>query len=151
LQSSRGLRHIAAAILQLAGALGVLTWRVGLFAGISAKPNQIHKWSQRTRRENGRIISLLQDLRLVQTPQHHAIHHADPKNVHYCPVTNFLNPILDRARFWDALEWLLARTVRLHRRPGASLSGCGSSPEWIAQLRAVPPLRRSCGGAAVYR
>jgi ubiquitin-conjugating enzyme E2 variant len=138
LQSSWDLCLIAAAIVLLAGALGVLTWHVWLFAAISANANQVHKWSHRTRRENGRIISLLQTFRLVQTPHHHAIHHTDPKNVHYCPVTNFLNPSLDRARFWDALEWLLARTIRLHRRLDTSLAGCGPGPEWIAQLRTAP-------------
>jgi ubiquitin-conjugating enzyme E2 variant len=137
LQSSWDLCLVSAAIVLAAGLLGVLTWHVWLFAAISANANQVHKWSHRTRKENGLLITLLQNLRLVQTPHHHAIHHTDPKNVHYCPITNFLNPLLDRARFWDALEWLLARTLHIQRQPDTSLAGSGPRPEWIQDLRAA--------------
>lgn len=139
LQSSWDLCLIAAAIVLGAWKLNLLTWRVWLFAVVSANANQVHKWSHRTRRENGRVISVLQDLRILQTPHHHAIHHTDPKNVRYCPITNLLNPLLDLVHFWDAIEWLLAHTVRLHRRPDTSIAGCGPGPEWVKELRNPPP------------
>ena len=80
-------------------------------------------------------LTFLQNIRLLQTPHHHAIHHTNPKNVHYCPITNLVNPLLDTIRFWDATEWLLARTIRLHRRPDTSLPGHGPAPEWLKPLR----------------
>jgi ubiquitin-conjugating enzyme E2 variant len=139
LQSSWDLCLIAAAIVLGAWKLNLLTWRVWLFAAVSANANQVHKWSHRTRRENGRAITLLHDLRILQTPHHHAVHHTDPKNVRYCPITNLLNPFLDRLHFWDAIEWLLAHTVRLHRRPDTSIAGFGPGPEWVKALRGTPP------------
>ncbi|NBV25249.1 MAG: hypothetical protein EBS05_25450 [Proteobacteria bacterium] len=139
LQSSWDLLLISVVIVLVAGALGCLTWHVWLFAAISANANEFHKWTHRTRKENGRIITFLQHIRLLQTPQHHAMHHTNPKNVRYCVVTNFLNPVLDRAHFWAALEWLLARTVGLRRRPDTSVPEHGPAPAWLNELRHPVP------------
>jgi plasmanylethanolamine desaturase len=122
-------------LVLVAGCGGWLTWHVWLFAIIASNANEVHKWSHRTRKENGRIISLMQDLRLLQTPRHHAIHHTNPKEVHYCPLTNALNPLLDGLQFWSALEWLLARTLGLRRQPDSSVPGQGVAPSWIQEMR----------------
>jgi hypothetical protein len=126
---------VSAVIVLVAWGLDCLTWQVWLFAAVSANANEFHKWAHRTRRENGRIISFLQGIRLLQTPQHHALHHTNPKNVRYCVVTNALNPLLDRARFWEGLEWLLARTFGLHRRADTSLPEHGPAPAWLNEVR----------------
>lgn len=135
-QSSWDLLLFSGFIVFVAWRLDVLTWQVWLFAAISANANEVHKWSHRTRQENGRVITLLQNLRVLQTPQHHAVHHTNPKNVRYCPITNLVNPLLDRLHFWDGLEWLLARAIGLHRRPDTSLPGAGPAPAWLQPLRA---------------
>jgi ubiquitin-conjugating enzyme E2 variant len=115
--------------------LGLLTWQVWLFALLTANANEFHKWEHRTRKENGRIISFLQDIRLLQGAKHHARHHTDPKNSHYCTVTNLMNPVLDRVRFWDGLEWLLAKTIQLKRRPDTSVRGHGPGPGWLKEYQ----------------
>lgn len=134
-QTSWDLVCLSAVLVFIAWLLGALTWEVWLFAIISANANELHKWAHRTRAENGPIISFLQDVRLLQTARHHARHHTDPKNSHYCTVTNLLNPILDGLRFWDGLEWLLARTIGLHRREDTSVRGQGPGPAWLAEYR----------------
>ena len=68
------------------------------------------------------LSGLLQRIRLVQTPRHHALHHTDPKNSHYCVLTNFLNPILDGLRLWDGLEWTIHALLGVHRRTDTSVS-----------------------------
>ena len=68
-----------------------------------------------------RIITFLQSIRLLQTPNHRAVHHTNPKNVRYCPITNLVTPILDRFHFWADRERLLAHALGLHRRPETSL------------------------------
>lgn len=115
--------------------LGCLSWHVWLFAIVAGNANEVHKWSHRTRRENGRLISWLQDMHVLQTPHHHAIHHTNPKEVHYCPITNALNPVLDALHFWSGLEWLLEQTVGLRRQPDTSVPGQGTPPAWIAEMR----------------
>jgi ubiquitin-conjugating enzyme E2 variant len=115
-----------------------LTWQVWVFALLAANANEFHKWSHRTRRENGRVISWLQDLRILQTPRHHACHHTDPKHSHFCTVTNVLNPVLDALRLWDYLEWLLEKSFNLKRRPDTSVRGMGPGPDWLVAYRQCP-------------
>lgn len=134
-QSNWDLLLAMSLVVVVSALLGCLTWQVWLFAIVAGNANEVHKWSHRTRRENGRLISLLQDLRLLQTPQHHAIHHTNPKEVHYCPVTNAVNPVLDALRFWSGLEWLLEHTLGVKRQPDTSVPGQGVPPAWITELR----------------
>lgn len=114
---------IALIILLVAWLFGVLTWHVWLFAALGANANQIHKWAHRSPAENGPVISFFQRIRLLQTARHHAHHHTDPKNSHYCVLTNFLNPILDRIQFWQGLETAVFVLFRVRRRVDASLGG----------------------------
>ena len=134
-QSSWDLCLLSALVVLVAGACGVLTWQVWLFAILSANANQIHKWAHRTKTENGPVITFLQKLSVLQSTQHHARHHTDPKNSHYCTMTNFLNPVLDRIRFWDGVEWLLGKTIGLKRRPDTSVRGHGPGPAWLVEYR----------------
>jgi len=134
-QSSWDLCLISGLLVVIAWLCGALTWQVWLFAILAANANQFHKWTHRTRTENGHVISFFQDIRLLQTARHHARHHTDPKNSHYCTMTNVLNPVLDGIRFWDGLEWALARTVGMQRRPDTSVRGHGPGPEWLVEYR----------------
>ena len=102
--------------------LGALTWELALVVAIGVNANEMHKWAHRTRRENGRIISFLQDVGLIQSRRHHAGHHRAGKNTHYCVVTNYLNPALDAAGLWTFLERgiLIVFGVRRRRDPSVS-------------------------------
>lgn len=135
LKTSWDLLLVSAALVTLAWCFGFLTWEVWLFAILSANANEFHKWEHRTRKENGRVISFLQDIRVLQTAKHHARHHTDPKNSHYCTITNVLNPVLDGMRFWDVLEWAIARTTGLERRADTSVRGHGPGPAWLAEYK----------------
>ena len=134
-QSSWDLVLLALLLLLVTWRLGLLSWHVWIFALLAANANEFHKWEHRTRKENGPLISFLQDIQLLQSGKHHALHHTDPKNSHYCTITNVLNPLLDGIRFWDGLEYLLARGIGLKRRPDTSVRGCGPGPEWLAEFR----------------
>jgi len=138
-QSSYDLVIIAVCIITTSWFAGVLTWQVWLFAILSANANQIHKWTHQTRKENGPVIAWLQDIRILQTPKHHLIHHKDPKNSHYCTMSNYLNPVLDAIHFWEAIEWVLARTLGLHRRPDTSLRTAGPAPDWLKEVVPLHP------------
>ena len=122
LQSSWLLLCLGLAVLATAWLCGVLTWQVWLVVILGTNANQIHKWAHRTPSENGLLISALQHVRLVQRPRHHARHHTDPKNSHYCVLTDFLNPILDGIRLWEALESAIWAVFRVRRRTDTSVS-----------------------------
>ncbi len=160
-QSSWDLVLLSAALLGAAAWWGVLSWQLWLFAAVSVNANQVHKWSHRTRAENGRLISFLQDIRVLQTPRQHALHHTDPKNTYYCPITNALNPALEWLRFWDRAEWLIERATGIAHRKDTSNRGAGPGPAWLAEYlparaRPTPPAAPktpaaacACGACAV--
>lgn len=121
-ESSWILLCMGLVVLAIAWLCGLLTWQVWLVVVLGVNANQIHKWAHRTPTENGPVIALLQHLRLVQTPRHHALHHTNPKNSNYCVLTNFLNPILDGLRFWEALEQVIQMLFGVRRRVDTSVS-----------------------------
>ncbi len=114
--SSELLLFACLGAMAIAFALGHLTPWVVLAAVLGANANQVHKWSHRTARENGPVITTLQRLHLIQSPRHHHSHHVGAKNSHYCVLTDVLNPILDRCRFWRGLEFALSRVFGLKTR-----------------------------------
>jgi ubiquitin-conjugating enzyme E2 variant len=139
LESSWDLMCLAAVFVLGAWLLGLLTWPVWLFAILSANANEMHKWTHRTPAENGRVITFLQRTGVLQTARHHALHHTDPKNSHYCTITNVLNPVLDGIGFWNGLEWILAGTFGLHRQEDTSVRGHGPGPAWLKELNVKTP------------
>lgn len=72
----------------------------GLFASMS---NEIHRWSHRTPRENGKLITILQRSRLIQDQRYHAKHHTSPNQIQYCVITPFVNWFVD-PWLWRLLE-----------------------------------------------
>jgi hypothetical protein len=137
-ESSQELVVASAVIVLGAWLLGCLTWEVWLFAALSANANQIHKWTHQTRKENPRIVTFLQDIRVLQTVRHHAIHHTDPKSTHYCTITNVLNPVLEYIHFWAGLEWLVLKLTGIQRCEDTSVAGHGPGPEWLKAYRRTP-------------
>ncbi len=135
MQSSRDLLLVSLLLVVISIPLGFFGWQVVLFALLTTNANQIHKWSHRTRRENGPLITWLQDWRILQTPRHHGLHHTDPKNTYYCPITNFVNPVLEKISFWTRLETLIERLTGIRHRDDTSLRGQGSGPAWLAAYR----------------
>ncbi|MEZ5978834.1 MAG: fatty acid desaturase CarF family protein [Planctomycetota bacterium] len=103
-QTSWELWCASAAIVVVAWALGALTWEVGLFAALCANANQVHKWTHMRRRDVPRPVRWAQRAGLLQSPRGHAAHHRGAKNTHYCTLTDWLNPLLERVNFWRRLE-----------------------------------------------
>ncbi len=109
---------LAIGILVLAGAavFGALSWQLILFVALGVNANQIHKWAHYRRGDVPTVIKWLQKARLIQTRDHHLYHHRQQKNTHYCVMTNFLNPVLDKIKFWRGLEYCLVPIFGAPRR-----------------------------------
>ena len=73
-----------------------------LLAGASVAANEFHKWAHQERPST--IARWLQRSRLVLEPSHHERHHTEPFNMHYCITTGWLNPLLNRIKFFRKLE-----------------------------------------------
>ena len=83
--------------LHYQGALFALS--VNLFVFVT---NQIHKCSHLERPP--RLVRLLQSLRVILPATHHQGHHTGQHTSRYCITTGWLNPLLDRIRFFRAFE-----------------------------------------------
>jgi ubiquitin-conjugating enzyme E2 variant len=68
--------------------------------------NQFHKWAHQENPSS--LARLLQRTRLVLEPAHHQLHHTEPFDKHYCITNGWLNPLLNKIRFFRALETTLA-------------------------------------------
>jgi plasmanylethanolamine desaturase len=115
-QSSWDLLIAGIAVLLICKYFGLLSWHVYLFVLIMVNANQIHKWSHMNPTKIPIFIKYLQQLRIIQAPKHHANHHRDKKNTHYCVITDFTNPLLDNSGFWRMLESLLIPHFKAPRR-----------------------------------
>jgi ubiquitin-conjugating enzyme E2 variant len=69
---------------------------------LAALANQLHLWSHAP--EPPGIVRALQRRGLMLSPVRHARHHRRPHTTGYCISTGWLNPALDAAGFWRALE-----------------------------------------------
>lgn len=101
---------IAVTLGSIAYLLGVLYWEVAFVLLYASLANEIHAIAHKTDRENGRIICWIQKIGLIQSRRMHGFHHTSPFDINYCVMTNYLNPILNKMRFWVALEWIIGLT-----------------------------------------
>jgi len=77
----------------------VMFWGVGVILA-----NQAHKWAHM---QNPPTIVKFFQKSLLLDVENHDVHHVSPHNTHYCILNGWLNPILDRTRFFDKVElWL---------------------------------------------
>lgn len=109
---------VIAGALALAGlaVLHALIWPLVLAIVLAAFTNLVHRWAHQSAAENGRLITWMQDSGLIQSRAQHALHHRWPRKSHYCPLTNALNPVLERFDFWRRLERVILRVTGLRRR-----------------------------------
>ena len=125
---------ISLGIFAVGTLLGFFGWQLVLLCLLGMNVNTVHRWAHSTPKELPWIVRTLQRVRLIQTPQHHALHHGLPRVTHYCAFTNWLNPVLERLKFWRSVEWCIAAVTGIHPREDDSLPGSGPTPEWILDL-----------------
>ncbi len=89
-------------------------WLFPFFAGFG---NLVHRFAHTPKSQLPRWIRGLQEFGLFISHQHHDLHHRSmqqliPKYLagyKYCPMTDWVNPFLDRIGFWSHAESLLLR------------------------------------------
>jgi hypothetical protein len=84
---------------------GLLAFSVvclALMATATVATNQFHKWAHQE--SPSAFARWLQRKRLVLEPAHHKRHHTEPFNVNYCITNGWLNPLLNKLKFFRRLE-----------------------------------------------
>lgn len=112
---------LAAVVSGIAYLLDCLTWQFGLTAFLASMGNEVHAWSHK--RPQSTLIRLLQDMKLLISPEQHVKHHRKPYDKCYCTLTNWVNPILDCIQFWRAVELCIGLVGIKPKRLSAERSG----------------------------
>jgi plasmanylethanolamine desaturase len=86
--------------------------------GVTVATNQFHKWAHQE--SPPRVVRALQRARIILSPEHHRAHHTAPFESSYAITNGWLNPLLNRTRFFRRLERAL-RTFGV--RPSREWSG----------------------------
>jgi len=81
-----------------------LTWHVILICILGTNANQMHKYAHMPTSNVPVLVRWLQRLRILQSARDHGAHHRGDKNMAYCVITLFLNPVLYLLGFWRGLE-----------------------------------------------
>ena len=76
--------------------------------------NQFHSWAHSP--SPPRLVRRLHDLGLILTPARHARHHRHNHDRAYCVTSGWLNPLLDRVRFFERMERIVDAGPRRRRR-----------------------------------
>ena len=84
------------------GLLAFTVFSFALTAVATIATNQFHKWAHQENPSS--FARWLQRKRLVLEPQHHKLHHTQPFDVNYCITNGWLNPLLNRLKFFRRLE-----------------------------------------------
>lgn len=102
------LLPLAAAYLLMPSDTGFLFFACALMAFLAlfvVATNQFHKWAHTD--NPPRFAQALQRWGLILSKPHHDIHHAAPHDKHYCITVGWMNPLLNRIRFFRNAEALV--------------------------------------------
>lgn len=83
-----------------------LSLALNLFLIAMVATNILHKWAHAEK--TNWVISRLQRSRVFLSPAHHHLHHTKPFDSYYCITNGWLNPLLERIRFFRNLEGTLS-------------------------------------------
>jgi len=91
----------------------VVVWLPFIFGSFG---NLVHRYSHLSPNNIPTVIKWMQWTGFFCSPKHHIGHHLGPNGLlskqesfeKYCPMTNYMNPILDRLKFFRAIEYCLS-------------------------------------------
>jgi hypothetical protein len=82
---------------------GITPLMVSLFLTIALN-DVIHKYAHLSDPERPYWATFLQQIYIFQSYDEHHLHHISPHEVNYCPITPYLNIILEKTNFWKRSE-----------------------------------------------
>lgn len=85
---------------------GPTTFMITLLSVISCN-DVIHKYAHAQDSERPYLMTLAQNLGIFQSYDEHRIHHTMPHESHYCPITPYINRVLEPLDFWRKMEWII--------------------------------------------
>ncbi len=82
---------------------GINAFTMSLFLTISIN-DIVHKYAHTVEHERPKLVTLLQNLGIFQSHDEHHLHHVAPYEINYCPISPYVNVVLEKINFWRKLE-----------------------------------------------
>lgn len=76
----------------------------------------IHKYAHMRDFERPKLATLLQNIKLIQSHDQHHLHHIEPHNINYCPMTPYVNFPLEKINFWRNCEKIIEKIFKIKPR-----------------------------------
>jgi hypothetical protein len=76
----------------------------------------IHKYAHLEDSERPIWATYLQVMKFVQSPSEHYHHHHSLHDKYYCPITPYVNAILEPIHFWRIMEYLIEKIIGVKAR-----------------------------------
>ena len=90
---------------EISAAASFAVFTAAVTVGVTVATNQFHKWAHQE--SPPRLARALQRSRIILRPEHHRAHHTAPFESSYAITNGWLNPLLNRTRFFRRLEGAL--------------------------------------------
>jgi hypothetical protein len=124
------LTPLVLAYLLMPAGTGLLFFACALMAFLAlfvVATNQFHKWAHTD--SPPRYALALQRWGLILSKPHHDIHHAAPHDRHYCITVGWMNPLLNRIKFFRRAEALVGayRPTWLHMEERTRLAAIAAA------------------------
>ena len=94
---------------------GLSAFVISLFIMISIN-DIIHKYAHMFDNERPEWATFLQRIYIFQSHEEHHQHHIHPHEINYCPITPYLNLILEKINFWKRLEMIIEKIFDIKPR-----------------------------------
>ena len=94
-------------VLGLFAAFGLINAFTVSAVGFGFFANEFHASAHRSAKENGALVAIIQSTGLMQSFTYHAHHHRGLKDCHYCVMTIYVNPVIDRLGIFRIAEQIL--------------------------------------------
>jgi ubiquitin-conjugating enzyme E2 variant len=94
---------------------GFTTFVISLFLTISLN-DVIHKYAHMMDHERPMWATIIQKLYIFQSHDEHHLHHISPHEINYCPITPYINIILEEFSFWKKMESIIECHLRIKAR-----------------------------------
>lgn len=96
---------------------GHLGWQGWFAAFVGLFSQQAHRWTHTPRKALPPAVIFMQRIKVLQGARHHWKHHINNHITHFCVVTPWVNPVMDRLHVWRFLERLFVPVFGAPRRP----------------------------------
>ena len=115
--------------------IGITPFLVSLFLTISLN-DIVHKYAHLMDYERPKWATFLQNIKIFQSHVEHHNHHIAPHEINYCPVTPYLNIILEKINFWKRLEGIINKYFGI--KPRAREDNFVEDNDYPAGIKFIP-------------